>query len=424
MTSLPARFSATEPETTAINFTTTNIIGTTTYSWTNSAPGIGLAAIGSGNIASFVAVNLSTAPVIATIVVTPTLTNGLANCIGSTKTFTITVNPTPTLSSGLTPADVCSNSLFSYPPVSATAGTTFNWNRAAVAGITPAGPTSGTNNPNEILRNISSVPIAVTYEYTLAANSCSNVQNVVVNIKPEPVITPGQTASVCSGNALNYKILLDNFTNPIDNVIFSWGPPVLDPVDPLFTGGSARPIANGLNITDIFTNTMGAGGTVKYTVTPFKGGCAGTPLDIEISVGSEPILDPGLNRFSCSNVATGLILKEAAGSVVPSHFNVISVTLAGGLIADAGNALPNAIAPAAYLSADKFTNTTGVNKTVTYRVQPVFAPSCFGAPVDVVVTIWPQPVILPGQTKTVCSGVSIDKEIFLVPARYPCFVTI
>ena len=36
--------------TTAINFTTVNTGGVTSYSWTNSVPGIGLAASGSGNI--------------------------------------------------------------------------------------------------------------------------------------------------------------------------------------------------------------------------------------------------------------------------------------------------------------------------------------------------------------------------------------
>src|SRR5664280_2205249 len=213
--------------TAAINFTTLNGGGVTTYSWTNSVPGIGLPASGVGNIAAFAAVNAGTAPVIATIIVTPTFTNNLVGCAGPTKTFTITVNPTPTLSTTLTPADVCSNTLFSYPPASATAGTTFNWTRAAIAGITPAGPTAGANNPNETLRNITNAPIPVTYQYTLAANGCSNVQNVVVNIKPEPVITAGQAPSACSGNALNYTILLNNFTNPADNVTFTWPAPVL-----------------------------------------------------------------------------------------------------------------------------------------------------------------------------------------------------
>jgi hypothetical protein len=57
--------------TAAINYTTVNIGGVTTYSWTNSVPGIGLPATGNGNIGVFAAVNAGTAPVVATIVVTP-----------------------------------------------------------------------------------------------------------------------------------------------------------------------------------------------------------------------------------------------------------------------------------------------------------------------------------------------------------------
>ena len=402
-----------------INFTTVNTVGATTYSWTNTAPGIGLAANGTGPIGAFTAVNIGTIPVVATIVVTPTFTWNAVGCAGSTKTFTITVNPTPALSTTLSPADVCSNSVFSYVPASATAGTTFNWSRASVPGITPAGPTSGTNDPNEILRNMTNAPIAVTYQYTLSANSCSNLQNVVVNINPEPVITAGQNTNACSGNALNYQILLNNFTNPGDNVIFIWPVPVLNPVDPGFSGGTARGSASAANLTDTFTNTTGLTGTATYTVTPYKNGCAGTPVTVIVTVGSEPVLDPGLNAFACSNTPIGLILKEAAGSVIPTYYNVISKTVAAGLT-EAGNAaIPDATAPANYLSTDKFTNTTGVNKTVTYRVQPILAPNCIGAAVDIVITIRPQPIILPGQGKTVCSGVAIGKEIVLVPANTP-----
>jgi PKD repeat protein len=405
--------------TAVVNFTTTNIGGVTTYSWTNSVPGIGLPALGNGNIGVFAAVNGGTAPVVATIVVTPLFTNNAVSCTGPAKTFTITVNPTPILTTTLTPVDVCSNTLFSYPPASATAGTTFNWTRAAVAGITPAGPTAGVNNPNETLRNITSAPVAVTYQYTLAANGCSNVQNVVVNINPEPVITPAQNPSACSGNALSYAILLNNFTNPADNVTFTWGMPVLNPVSPLFTGGSARAVSSAANITDTYTNTTGVLGTATYTVTPFKNGCSGAPVTVVITVGSQPVLDPGLNAFACSNTPIGLILNVAGGSVIPTYYNIISKTVAPGLI-DVGNAIvPNGTAPAAYLSTDKFTNTTGVDKTVTYRVQPILAPTCIGAAVDVVITIRPQPVIFPAQTKTVCSSVTIGKEIILAPPNVP-----
>ena len=95
--------------TTAVTFTTTNTGGTTTYTWTNSAPGIGLAASGSGDIASFTASNPGTSPVTATITVTPHFDNGSVTCDGPVETFTITVNPTGQVND---PADqvVCNGS--------------------------------------------------------------------------------------------------------------------------------------------------------------------------------------------------------------------------------------------------------------------------------------------------------------------------
>ena len=123
---------------------------------------------------------------------------------------------------------------------------------------------------------------------------------------------------------------------------FTWPAPVLNPVNAGFTGGTARGSASAANITDTFTNTLGVIGTATYTVTPFKNGCAGTPVTVVITVGSEPVLDPGLNAFACSNTPIGLILKEAAGSVVPTYYNIISKTVAAGLT-DVGNAaIPNA----------------------------------------------------------------------------------
>lgn len=73
--------------TTAIQFTGT----ATSYNWTNNTPAIGLAASGTGDIASFRAVNPSTTTVTATITVTPVS----ASCTGTPISFTITVKPSP-----------------------------------------------------------------------------------------------------------------------------------------------------------------------------------------------------------------------------------------------------------------------------------------------------------------------------------------
>ncbi|MEZ5071163.1 MAG: hypothetical protein R2751_09380 [Bacteroidales bacterium] len=50
---------------------TNNTGGAVTYDWNNDDTSIGLGASGSGNIPSFTATNVGTAPVTATIDVTP-----------------------------------------------------------------------------------------------------------------------------------------------------------------------------------------------------------------------------------------------------------------------------------------------------------------------------------------------------------------
>ncbi|MBK7699922.1 MAG: hypothetical protein IPJ39_14945 [Saprospiraceae bacterium] len=62
-----------------------------TFGWTNNNTSIGLAASGSGNISSFVAVNATTINQVATITVTPSYTSGGVTCMGTPFVFTITV---------------------------------------------------------------------------------------------------------------------------------------------------------------------------------------------------------------------------------------------------------------------------------------------------------------------------------------------
>jgi PKD repeat protein len=387
--------------TSAVNFTTTNTIGTTNYSWTNSAPSIGLAANGTGNIASFTAVNAGTAPVVATIVVTPTLVNGPANCIGSTKTFTITVNPTPTLSSTLTPADVCSHILFSYSPTSATTGTTFNWSRGVVAGITPAGPTSGTNNPNETLYNITGSPLAVTYEYTLAANSCSNVQNVIVNIKPEPV-GADDTDNACSDESFDYDLQANIDAGNAVSSDFSWVA-----ADNLNVTGESLLAQAGDVIDDIITNTSGSNQDVVYTVTPTgTNGCIGSAFTVTVTIEAKPAGTDDTD-VTCSNVALNYDLQA-------------NVTATNGVTADfswvaANN--PNVSGESTTDQSgdfiiDNITNQTGSDQTVVYTVTPTStAAGCEGDPFTITVTVRPEPLLTIGLTEIVCSHVAANRSL-------------
>ena len=77
----------------SVDFDSPNTGGSITYSWTNDTTSIGLAASGTGDISSFIAINEGTSPVVATIEVTPLFANDGVPCEGPSETFTITVNP-------------------------------------------------------------------------------------------------------------------------------------------------------------------------------------------------------------------------------------------------------------------------------------------------------------------------------------------
>jgi hypothetical protein len=89
-----------------------------------------------GDIPAFTAINNTTAPITTTITVTPQI----GKCIAyqaDRKTRTITVNPKPVLSSGMTKS-ICSGDSVNYEATSATDATTFLWSR----GVLPAGFTT------------------------------------------------------------------------------------------------------------------------------------------------------------------------------------------------------------------------------------------------------------------------------------------
>ena len=144
-------------------------------------------------------VNTTANPVNVTYVYTVAL-----NGCSYTQNVVVTVNPTPALSSTLTPAAICNNGTFNYVPTSGTSGATFVWSRAAIAGISNAAA-NGTGNPNEVLDNTTSQPISVVYTFTTTANGCSNNQNVTVVVYPTPELSSTLTpASICNNTAFSY----------------------------------------------------------------------------------------------------------------------------------------------------------------------------------------------------------------------------
>lgn len=282
--------------TTAVTFTGT----ATSYNWTNDNTSIGLAASGSGNIASFTATNPGNTVLVANIQVTPVLNNGGTLCYGTPETFTITVNPTPTVVSTPSSETICSGASTNISLSGTVSGTTFSWT-VSQSGVT--GASSG--NGNSIVQTLSttgSAPGTVTYTITPSANGCSGTPvNVLITVNPIPdvIATPG-SETICSGTSTNISL-----AGTVSGTTFSW--------TVAQSGVSGATNGSGNSISQTLTSTGSSSGTATYTVTPSANGCTGTPVNIVITVNS-PLIPPVISADQniCYNTAPQSLVGTAA----------------------------------------------------------------------------------------------------------------
>jgi hypothetical protein len=268
--------------TNAVIFTTSNTGGATTYTWTNDTPSIGLAASGTGNIAPFIAINAGTAPVVATITVTPHFSNGSVTCDGTPKTFTITVNPTGQVNK---PVDqfVC-NGVLTAPVNFSTANTggvtTYTWtNDTPSIGLAA----SGTGDIASFTAvNLTTAPvvatIVVTPHFANGGVTCDGpTQTFTITVYPTPTVNPVSDVAYCDG-ATTAPIV---FSSPETGTTYAWTNS--DPTIGLAASGTG-------NIPSFTATNPGTTPKVAtITVTPTSNGCPGTPITFTITVNPRPV---------------------------------------------------------------------------------------------------------------------------------------
>lgn len=351
---------------TAISFTTANTGGTMTYNWTNDTPGIGLAAASSGNIAAFTAVNSGTTPVVATITVTPSFTNGSVTCTGAPQTFTITVNPTPDVST-VSPTTICSGSTTNVALTSSVAGTSFSWTIAGTTGgVTGASASSGSTIA-QILVNPGTTAGTVTYRVTPTANSCSGTPfDIIVTVNPTPNVTYTGSTTICSATSTNIAL-----HSNVTGATYTW---TVGTITGGITGATA---SGGATISQVLTNPGNTAGTVTYIVTPTANSCPGITSNIIVTVNPTPDVSTASSLTICSATATNIALTS---SVAGATFSWTIGTVTGGIV----GATPSngtTIAQTLY-------NTGLTPGTVEYRVTPS-ANSCPGPVTAFTVTVNP-----------------------------------
>lgn len=197
------------------------------------------------------------------------------------KNVTVLVKPIPTLSSSPAPPAICSGTLFSYTPTSATEGTTFTWSRPAILGLSNIAAT-GTGNPNEILTDTTNISLSVPYEYTLSAYGCTNpnLANIKVVVNLPPSLSSSQApAGICSGAVFNYTP-----TSAVQNTTFAWTRAAVSGISNAAGSGTGNP-------NEALTNTTALPVNVTYVYTLSAGGCANPQtFNVVVSVRPYPTL--------------------------------------------------------------------------------------------------------------------------------------
>ena len=253
--------------------------------------------------------------------------------VGTVSTaFPIIINSQPSLSSSLTPAAICSGTVFNYVPTSVVSGTTFAWTRATQSGISNPFAT-GSNTINETLVNTTTNAVSVSYQITTTSiQGCINTQTVIVVVNPAPSLTSVATPiAICSGSVFNYTPTSASIGT------ISW---VRNAVSGILEGTS-----NGTGtINETLTNSTSIPISVTYllTIPATNIGCTNsTPISIQVVVNPDNTVSPASSTpITCINTvlsplthittgATGIGLATGLPSGVTALWVANTITISG-----------------------------------------------------------------------------------------------
>jgi PKD-like domain/Secretion system C-terminal sorting domain len=393
--------------TTAVNFTSPTTGGTIVYNWINNTTSIGLGASGIGNIPTFTATNTTTAPVTATITVTPSYTNAGVTCIGTARTFTITVNPTVTVNA-VTNQVVCNNAAttainFSSPTTGGTI--VYNWtNNTTSIGLAASG--SG-NIPSFFGTNTTTAPvtatITVTPSYTNAGVTCiGTARTFTITVNPTATVNAITNQVVCN-NAATTAV---NFSSPTTGgtIVYNW----------ISNNTSIGLGASGIGNIQTFTatNTTTAPVTATITVTPSYTNagvtCIGTAITFTITVNPTATVNVVTSQVVCNATPTTAITFSSptiGGTIV---YNWTNNNTSIGLGASGIGNIPTFTA----------TNTTTAPVTATITVTPSYTNAgvtCVGTPRTYTYTVNPVATVSALINQVVCNASPTTTVTFTSP---------
>ncbi len=298
-----------------ISLTSTNSPGAL-IQWTTSPGVTSIGAAGDNgftDVPSFTAVNNTNVPVTVTFTLQGRNSINSVVCFGPASTFTITVNPVPSVNA-VQSSTVCSGA--SVPSIVFTGpvqGTVFEWSRTPESiGL---GPTSGTGSvPAFTASNNAIGPIESSFtvvpKYTNNGVTCSGTPvQFTITVNPNPTVNAVQDVTVCAG--ANVPSIA--FSSPLvgGSVAFEWS-----------RTGEAIGLGstNGTGNVPAFTATNSTGGPLSSTFTvvakyTYNGvTCTGTPIQFKVTVNKAPVVTQNPDGVSVTAGANVSFTAAASGA--------------------------------------------------------------------------------------------------------------
>ena len=369
----------------AINFSGT----ATNFSWSNSEPSIGLLNSGNGNISSFSAINTGITPVTATITVESSFGSNGVQCTGITESFTITVNPTPTVDP-IADQVVCDGASTNTVTLTGS-GTSYTWtNTLPSIGIS----SNGTGDiPAFSALNTSSLPVTANFTVVPVALQCSGTAELFsLTVNPTPSVDPIASIEGCIGVVQPVIQPTGNFSS------ISW------------TNSNATIGIPSFGTAQIpsFTLSNPSNATVNQSVvifTPINTNagvqCLGLQTQFDISVNPSPEADPIADIELCNGESSSIVSLTGSGSFYEWTNSNPSIGLAG-----AGNG---------DVPVFNATNTQNSDTTALISVTPIYQSSsgqlCSGTGTDFNFIVHPSPLIDTVGIATVCSGDDLNVNL-------------
>lgn len=348
-------------------------------------------------------------------------------CFGANRNIILTVNPEPVINPALNAtvcSDVASGIVLSTNGSSVAAASYSLISVNIAGGLTPAAgnATAGVSGVgstyivNDRFTNTTTGNLTVVYEVrAVSPQGCvSDIVFITLTVQPEPVLDPAlNPAPVCSGvpSGVTLGVEAGSVAAASYNITGITYPAGLQP------GGSNAVIGSGLPanvlINDVYVNTTNSPLNVVYTVVPVSAaGCLGDPQTVTLQIDPSPALAQ-LDKTVCSEEDSQIVLANAAGSAAAVQFDIMNITVGGGLTPGGGfNGAPRLTANVNEISADDFANNTNNTANVIYAIVPISAAGCRGPERDIVLRIEPKPVVIPNPaTQAICSDTPTAVEL-------------